>query len=157
MGKKFVGLVFILAAVAMISSFSFAECPEGKNEVLMVTPSGIQKTLCVPDTAIKGIETAAEHSSSSIVTSSCLCWTQGDLDTITAANELPCTIEQNPYGEYLYSCLVNNNQYGIYLHYNYDGTITCKNYLVDPSVTSKSLSSADYDTCASLLDPYVIN
>ena len=56
-------LIFII--VVGISSITsvWAECSNGKSEILVFTPNGQQKFLCVPDKALKGIENAADHSS----------------------------------------------------------------------------------------------
>ena len=50
-----------------------AECPEGKSEVLLMTPSGITKTICVSDKAIPGIENAAEQSGAIRIEAACPC------------------------------------------------------------------------------------
>ena len=39
-----------------------AACPEGKMSVLVSTPSGKTKEICVSERAVKGIDTAARHS-----------------------------------------------------------------------------------------------
>ena len=67
MKKLVVFSVIALALSMFIASVALAECPEGKSEVILVTPSGKIKTICVPDTALPGIENAAEHSPGTIV------------------------------------------------------------------------------------------
>ena len=50
-----------------------AACPDGKSEVLLMTPSGITKTICVSDNAIPGIENAAEHNGGFTLEPECPC------------------------------------------------------------------------------------
>lgn len=54
-----------IAAVLFLSflaaGHAIAQCPDGKSEVVVVTPSGLSKTICVSDNALPGIETAAEN------------------------------------------------------------------------------------------------
>ena len=50
-----------------------AECPEGKSEVMLMTPSGKTKTICVSDNAIPGIENAAEHNAGFTLEPECPC------------------------------------------------------------------------------------
>ena len=39
-----------------------AQCPEGKSEVVIVTPNGVSKNICVNNAAIPGLEQAQEDS-----------------------------------------------------------------------------------------------
>ena len=52
---------------------ALAECKEGQSEVVVVTPSGISKTICVDDNAIPGIEQAAENSPLELVHATFTC------------------------------------------------------------------------------------
>lgn len=49
-------MICIFAAQAVA-----AQCPEGKSEVVVVTPSGVSKNICVAQAAIPGIENAANN------------------------------------------------------------------------------------------------
>ena len=64
-------LVFLFLLVPSLPAI--AECPEGKSEVVIVTPNGISKTICVSDDAIPGIENAAEHSAQFAIEPECPC------------------------------------------------------------------------------------
>lgn len=69
---------YITAATLLFISFflintAVAECPDGMAELVIVTPSGISKTICVPDSAIPGLESAADHSPQAIVEAECPC------------------------------------------------------------------------------------
>ena len=79
-------LVFGLAA--LLPSSGLAGCPEGKSPITILTPSGKMKILCVPPQAIQGIEEAADHSGGTVVSETCPCFSQNDLD---AAGVLSCT------------------------------------------------------------------
>jgi hypothetical protein len=61
-------VICVLTAIPVL-----AECPEGKSEVILMTPKGVTKTICVSDNAIPGIENAAEHSGSLIIAAECPC------------------------------------------------------------------------------------
>lgn len=50
--------VLVFRAVAAVS----AACPESRSQVIVTTPSGHQKVICVSDNAAKGIGIAAQHS-----------------------------------------------------------------------------------------------
>ena len=69
---------YLRSAVLLIICLStaipvLAQCPKGKSEVIVMTPSGITKTICVSDNAIPGIENAAEHSGGLILPAECPC------------------------------------------------------------------------------------
>ena len=51
-----------LLTVLVGGSLAWAECPPNKESLTLITPSGISKTLCVPDQALRGLENAAENS-----------------------------------------------------------------------------------------------
>ena len=76
--KYFICLVLIGFSIAL-AALAFAQCPEGKSEIQLTTPKGIQKTICIPDNALPGVENAAEHSDGTIIPSSCPCWDEADL------------------------------------------------------------------------------
>jgi hypothetical protein len=58
--------IVMLAFSMFISLTASAECPPGKSEIVIIPPSGILKTFCVPDRAIEQIENAEEHSSGNV-------------------------------------------------------------------------------------------
>jgi hypothetical protein len=62
-------VVLILPAVA----WGQDECPEGRVEVLIETPSGKVKILCMPAAAVDGLENAADHSQGAITPLTCPC------------------------------------------------------------------------------------
>lgn len=54
-----------------------AQCPEGKSEIVIVTPNGVAKNICVQDDAISGLE-QAQHNSPIDLSQVCPCipvWT----------------------------------------------------------------------------------
>lgn len=61
-------IICVSAAVPVL-----AECPEGKSEVLLMTPSGITKTICISDNAIPGIENAAANPGGFTLEPACPC------------------------------------------------------------------------------------
>ena len=81
-------LFFALIALSITGGFAQAApvCPEGKSELRISTPSGIQKILCVSDSAINGIESAADHSPTAIVPGTCPCWTQEEFNLLKERN-----------------------------------------------------------------------
>ncbi len=85
--KVVLGIVAIALAVALPAS---AQCPEGKSEILIVTPSGRDKVRCVPDQALPGIENAADHSAGTVLPADCPCFTAEDLAARNADPGLAC-------------------------------------------------------------------
>jgi hypothetical protein len=89
--------LFLICVLTSISVL--AECPEGKSEVLLTTPSGKTNTMCVSDTAILRIENAAEHSDRVMIAPECPCLDVWDgepypagTDYIGTASPLPETL-----------------------------------------------------------------
>ena len=89
--------LFLICVLTSISVL--AECPEGKSEVLLTTPSGKTNTMCVSDNAILGIENAAEHSVRVMIAPECPCLDVWDgepypagTDYIGTASPLPETL-----------------------------------------------------------------
>jgi hypothetical protein len=101
MKKLVVFSVIALALSVFVGSTALAECPEGKSEVILVTPSGKVKTLCVPEAALPGLENAAEHSAGTIIPDpdmACPCFT---LEEVKAAG-IDCYVYEgttDPSGE----------------------------------------------------------
>jgi len=84
--------VVVLVLSMFFFSPSFAGCPEGKSEIQLITPSGIQKSICVADEALPGIENAADQSDGTIIPSSCPCWNADDIAYYESAGRLAyCT------------------------------------------------------------------
>jgi len=48
------------------AQLSYAECPDGKAAVVVVTPSGISKDICVAQAAIPGLESAPDHAATEL-------------------------------------------------------------------------------------------
>lgn len=63
------------------NSTSLAECKAGKFEVVVTTPSGKTKTICVSENALPGILNAAEHSAATF-DDFCPCFTLGQIEGI---------------------------------------------------------------------------
>lgn len=79
-------MICIFAAQAVA-----AQCPEGKSEVVVVTPSGVSKNICVAQAAIPGIENAANNEVIEIVPV-CPCvdvWTGVYSDDVTVDGTPP--------------------------------------------------------------------
>jgi len=77
-------------------SAAWAECKEGKSEVVLYTPSGNTNTLCVSDNALPGIENANERHKDKLdiceeVT--CPCW---DAETLENLPDLVPDTNVNP-------------------------------------------------------------
>jgi len=71
--KSYLSSAALLLISLSIAVPVLAGCPEGKSEVVIVTPNGISKTICVSDNAIPGIENAAEHSAQLAIEPVCPC------------------------------------------------------------------------------------
>lgn len=166
MKRRILVCLFVTLVVSVfISSDVFAECPEGKNPIQLTTPSGKTKTLCVPDAAMQGIENAAEHSGGTIVTASCDCWSQSQINDIDANAQvalqcyMPGIIEVGVDPQY--ECDVVYSDTGKFFAdafiifprdktgYNYE----CKNYWIPDFKTG--FSKEEYDACVALIEPYL--
>jgi hypothetical protein len=79
-------VAFIFGVAGLLSASASAQCPEGKSEIVVQTPSGVVKTLCVGDQAVEGLENAADHSEGTIIPASCPCFTQDDVVATLDAN-----------------------------------------------------------------------
>lgn len=81
-------MILGIAALMMLAlpHVAFAECPKGKVGITIVTPSGKEKQLCVPEQAVSGIENAAENSGTVIVPASCPCWTAAEVELVISRN-----------------------------------------------------------------------
>ncbi len=75
-----------LAFVALNSARAQEGCPDGKSEVVITTPSGKVKTLCISDKAVGGIENAADHAEGTIIPTGCPCYFEDDVSATLAAN-----------------------------------------------------------------------
>ena len=161
MGEKWVGFVLSLFAIAILASPAFAECPEGKNEVLMVTPSGIQKTLCIPNAAIIGIETAADHSAGSIVTTECPCYPAEQIDAMYdyGKYEMICSTLDGISFDcdifYVADGRPAENPDAIDIYRDQYGNYVCFDQLNKIKVSK--VSQEEINACASILDQYVAN
>lgn len=85
--------LFLLTAGASSSVMAQATCPEGKEAIIVITPSGRTRTLCVPSAAVAGIEGADDHGAGTIIPASCPCYTTTDVeDAFLADPDLACSI-----------------------------------------------------------------
>jgi hypothetical protein len=88
----------IACLVGLLSPEAWAECPPGKTEITIITPSGKTKVLCVPDAALPGIENAAENSDATVIAAKCPCGTTEEFAvTIKQQTEaVTCLVETGP-------------------------------------------------------------
>ena len=85
------GLLVLLSCLFLLAPYAWSGgCPEGKYPVQLVTPSGNQKTICVSDNAVQGIENAAENSSGLVIPISCPCWTADDISYYAEKSDFFC-------------------------------------------------------------------
>ncbi len=153
MKKKTVLSIIVLVALAMIAQAAQAICPDGKSEVLVVTPSGIEKTLCIPVQAIVGIENAAQNSAGAIYAGiQCPCWSPAELEEIAATDPgFYCSVSK----EEKQCWLDDGNGYAdLALVMNRDGA-GCVNSLTGNKLTG--LPYETYDECFLLISAYDID
>lgn len=87
--KVFTVIGALCLSFVLLSTGWAAECPVGKSPVVMTTPSGKVHELCVPDTAVTGLEHAIGGSGVNI-TGTCPCFEEKLLQSITSSNFLGC-------------------------------------------------------------------
>jgi len=150
MKEKTVLSIIVLVALAMIAQAAQAICPEGKSEVLVVTPSGTEKTLCVPALAIAGIENAAQNSTGAIVAGiQCPCWSPAELEEIAATDPgFYCSVSK---GEKQCWLDDGNGYADLSLVMNGEGA-GCVNSLTGNKLTG--LTHETYDECVLLISAY---
>jgi hypothetical protein len=83
------------AATAVLAALpAEATCPEGESEITIVTPSGKEKLLCIPDQAVAGLENAADHSQGTVIPAVCPCFTAADVEAALASDpEMICAVQ----------------------------------------------------------------
>jgi hypothetical protein len=150
MKKKTVLSIIVLVALAMIAQAAQAICPESKSEVLVVTPSGTEKTLCIPALAINGIENAAQNSVGAIFAGiQCPCWSPAELEEIAATDPgFYCSVSK---GEKQCWLDDGNGYADLSLVMNGKGA-ECENSLTGNKITG--LNYATYDECVLLISAY---
>ena len=150
MKKKTVLSIIVLVVLAMIAQAAQAICPEGKSGVLVVTPSGTEKTLCIPGLAIVGIENAAQNSAGAIVTGiQCPCWSSAELEEIAATDPgFYCSVSK---GEKRCWLDDGNGYADLSLVMNGEGA-GCVNSLTGNKLVG--LNYATYDECSLLISAY---
>lgn len=158
-------LIVALLGIALgFSGVWAAGCPEGKFEVIMTTPSGNQKTMCVSNNAVQGIENAAEHSESILIPIDCDCWTRDDINALSANPSFYCEWKVPtepslclPPGcpqKTLY-CYSDSQKFADLIMKTYDGSSSqCTNVKINVTATVKPDIE---EACMSLLEGYIKN
>ena len=87
----------ILVAIALAGAIvnpAFAECPEGKIEITIITPNGNVKTHCIAEAANDWIENAGDPSGT-VVAATCPCFTLEEVE-LTLINTPDWYCQQTP-------------------------------------------------------------
>jgi hypothetical protein len=79
MKNLFAILIGMLCFAVTSSTIWAGECVEGKSPVQINLPNGMQKTICLNDSALPGLQNAADHSDGTIVPTTCPCWNETDM------------------------------------------------------------------------------
>jgi len=160
MKKAAICMAVIMAIAVIVAPIASAQCPEGKQPVTMVTPSGKVKTLCIPENAVKGIENAAENSATTVVAAACpeKCLTTKDLAYFESLGTLECYWDiYKEHQSYLCNVSVDTKIWPeLQLVLDNGGSYTCFSDKIDPtwSTGSKVPSADEADACFALLEPY---
>ena len=92
------------ALAGLIGSSAFAECPEGKIEITIVTPSGNAKTHCIAEAAKDGIENAGDNSGT-VAAATCPCFTPEEVEqTLMNTPDWYCQQTPGAYSDSLGAC-----------------------------------------------------
>ena len=151
--------LILFCIIAFFSNLSFAECPDGKTEVYIVTPSGKEKIICVSDNAIPGIENAADHSATTIVPAACPCWTEKDLEYTQSFDEyfycdeftdIIICLEWCPD----YYCKTETEKTFVLGSVPGDKGLICQNK--DVSLKAIPITQEQYDACLLTMKPYYV-
>ena len=152
-GKLVIGLIISLTAISFGAISAFAECPEGKQPVNITTPSGNTKTLCIPDAAVQGIETAAENSGGTFVAAECPCWSSDDVNDLVSNYPGFTCIENVNFVKCVYDP-IDTFSYALALKIegSYYGYSSCINQDLDPDVIAEYISQEEVDACLALVE-----
>jgi len=83
--------IFVLGFIAIGSiipapqAIAQVTCDTGKAPITIITPSGKIRTMCVPNSAVPGIENAADNAPGTISPAQCPCFTEGEVATAISA------------------------------------------------------------------------
>jgi hypothetical protein len=155
-GKLVIGLIISLVAISFGAISAFAECPEGKQPVNITTPSGKTKTLCIPDAAVQGIETAAENSGGTIVAAECPCWTSAEVNDLVANNPGFTCIDNGNSIKCIYDPINTfNYALGLKIEGSYYDYSICVNQDPDPDVIAEYITQEEVDACLALVESYI--
>jgi hypothetical protein len=84
---------FLAGAVFLLLSISCPvfgqECPAGKSVVNMTTPSGRTHVVCIPDTAVAGLD-QGNGASGITISGTCPCFEEEELRKLTSSETLNC-------------------------------------------------------------------
>ena len=158
-------LCFIVGLFLIAASLVWAQCPEGKSEVQLTTPSGKQKTICIPDVALPGIENAAEHSNGTIIPASCPCWTETELNAYVERFGLIECIDHTSEPPHLcipdslvkhYECIAVTPDEKILLTHSGGICGSEKRYCAnEASMFDQIISAEEYDACLSIIKKFM--
>ncbi|MBI4681653.1 MAG: hypothetical protein HY757_00890 [Nitrospirae bacterium] len=145
----FFSFIFLVSSV-LFASQALAACAEGKFELLIQTPSGQQKTVCVPEAARQGIENAAEHADTTVIPVECSCWSLQQVKDFAANYDLTCVNDAKGG----VTCYKDKALYTIIFSImpSTDKDNVCVNSLL---AEKKIISLEESDACYAIIEPYV--
>lgn len=143
--KTIICSVVVLVLFMFFYSASFGECPKGKSEIQLITPSGIQKSICIPDEALPGLENAADHSDGTIIPSSCPCWNADDIAYYESAGRLAYCTYVSP----LLQCFTSDE--AVLLEAS-KGEYYCENFLTSEFF---KIDVDEWNACSGLVEKYL--
>lgn len=84
MKTLYLSLLLAIAGVqpALSQSITNGICPEGKAPVEVTTPSGKSNTICVPNSALPGLENAGENATVTINPIGCPCFSTAEAEAL---------------------------------------------------------------------------
>jgi hypothetical protein len=151
-----ISVVAVSICIVFLASTAQAECPEGKSEVLMTTPSGKQKVMCIPDAAVPGLENAADNSPGTIIPTTCPCWSVDDIYSASVKYKaFYCEIDIKAllggyicwgYAEYDFEEVFSWQQYDT-------DSYVCHSYWGVP--VKMGISSLEAKACFASMEPYL--
>ena len=129
----------------MTSSTIWAgECAEGKSPVHINLPNGMQKTICLNDSALPGLQNAAEHSDGTIVPTTCPCWNETDIKYYLS-NKMFSMCSYDVLTS-IVTCVDDSKQIVLEA---YKPEFSCVNYVT--KVEAEKLTAEQWNACLSLL------
>jgi hypothetical protein len=150
--RHWFAMIFTLPTLLVLPGSVWAACEPDESEIVIVTPSGKMRILCIPAAAVDGIENAADHSPGTIVAAVCPCFSQADIDAISGVECFPGALGKC-LDDFSATCGDGTTVFGV----SSEGDSQCSSftYTCSSSGMSQVITVDEFDACVTLLEPFL--